>query len=127
VNTSTHAVVNLAILGRRAHPEWNRPIVFGAILPDAPIVALWLVATLVWREPQRQIWSETYFRAGWQIAVDLLHSFPLLLLALAGLAALRLRPRRCFSRACCSMRAATCSCTGPTRTGTSFRSATTVS
>lgn len=96
MNTPTHGVLNLAILGRRAHPEWNSPIVFGAILPDAPIVALWLVATFVWREPQHQIWSETYFRPGWQIAVDLPHSFPLLAVALAGLAVLRLRRAQMF-------------------------------
>src|SRR5919201_6248464 len=91
VNTPSHAVLNLAILGRRAHPEWNWPIVAGAVLPDVPIFALWAVATFVWRQPQHQIWSQTYFLPGWQVAVDLLHSFPLLALALAASAVLHLR------------------------------------
>ena len=91
VNTPSHAVLNLAILGRRAHPEWNWPIVVGAVLPDVPIFLLWVVATFVWRQPQRQIWSETYFLPGWQVAVDALHSFPLLALALIAFLLLRLR------------------------------------
>jgi hypothetical protein len=91
VNTPSHAVLNLAVLGRRAHPEWNWPIVVGAVLPDVPIFLLWIVATVVWRQPQRQIWSKTYFLPGWQIAVDMLHSFPLLALALAAFLLLRLR------------------------------------
>ena len=64
VNTPSHAVLNLAVLGRRAHPEWNWPIVVGAVLPDVPIFLLWIVATVGWRQPQRQIWSKTYFLPG---------------------------------------------------------------
>ena len=84
-------MLNLAILGRRAHPEWNWPIVAGAVLPDLSIVLLWGIATFVWRQPQHQIWSETYFLPGWQLAVDLLHSFPMLTLALGASALFRLR------------------------------------
>lgn len=92
MNTPGHGVLNLAVLGRRAHPEWNVPIVLGALVPDLPMFVLAFVATVVLRQPQRQIWSETYFQPGWQIAADVPHSFPLLLLALAAATALG-RPR----------------------------------
>ena len=56
----------------------------GAVLPDLPIVALWAVATLVWRQPQHVTWSETYFRPAWQTAVDVPHALPVLAVALAA-------------------------------------------
>jgi len=37
VNTPGHAVLNLALLGKRDRPERSLPIVIGAILPDLPI------------------------------------------------------------------------------------------
>jgi hypothetical protein len=92
VNTPGHGVLNLAVLGRPEHPEWNVPIVLGAVVPDLPMFVLAFVATVVLRQPQRQIWSETYFQPGWQIAADVPHSFPLLLGAFAAAAALG-RPR----------------------------------
>jgi hypothetical protein len=96
LNTPGHCVLNLLILGRRPHPEWNVPVVVGAIVPDLPIFFLAFVATFVWRQPQHQIWSETYFRPAWQIATDLPHSFPLLLLAFALMTALRAPRARLF-------------------------------
>jgi hypothetical protein len=56
--------------------------VLGAVLPDLPIVVLWAVATLVWRQPQQLTWSETYFRPAWQTAVDVPHALPVLAVAL---------------------------------------------
>lgn len=88
MNTPGHGVVNLLLLGRRAHPEWNVPIVLGAVVPDLPMFVLAFVATVILRQPQHQIWSETYFQPGWQMAADVPHSFPLLLVALAVATAL---------------------------------------
>lgn len=89
MNTPGHGVLNLLVLGRRAHPEWNLPVVLGAVLPDLPMFVLAIVATVAWRQPQHQIWSETYFRPGWQIAADVPHSFPLLVVAFAVATLLR--------------------------------------
>lgn len=92
MNTPGHAVANLVLLGRRANPEWNVPVVLGAVAPDLPMFVLAFVATVILRQPQHQIWSETYFQPGWQMAADAFHSFPLLLAALAVTTALG-RPR----------------------------------
>ncbi len=83
MNTPTHAVLNVALLARGRRRALAAPVVAGAVAPDVPIYVLFLVATFVWREPQREIWAVTYFEPGWQHAVDALHSFPVLGAALA--------------------------------------------
>ena len=92
LNTPTHALLNLALLARRARRDDGvpatappvAPVLLGAILPDVAILVLWAVATFVWRQPQQLTWSETYFRPEWQHAVDTLHSFPIVGVALAA-------------------------------------------
>jgi membrane-bound metal-dependent hydrolase YbcI (DUF457 family) len=85
VNTPTHALLGIALLARRGRgPGRLTPAVAGAVLPDAALFVLFAVATFVWRQPQAVTWSDTYFRPGWQHAVDALHSVPLLGLVLAA-------------------------------------------
>jgi len=78
VNTPSHAILNLALLGRTGRPARNVPVVLGALLPDVPIVFLYAFATLVLRQPSELIWSKTYFEPVWQTLVDVPHSFPLI-------------------------------------------------
>jgi hypothetical protein len=85
VNTPTHALLSVALLARGAAPGGRAgPALVGAVLPDVPIFVLFAVATFVWRQPQAVIWADTYFRPGWQHAVDAVHSLPLLGAAFAA-------------------------------------------
>ena len=76
--------MNLALLGRKSHPELVRPILAGAILPDLAIVAFYAWQHVVERIPERAIWETVYFQSAWQPVIDLLHSLPLALLGYAG-------------------------------------------
>ena len=88
MNTPTHALVSLALLGRRAEPRRNGAAALGAALPDLPIFVLFVVARFVLGQSSSQVWTRTYFEPGWQLAVDALHSVPL---ALAGMLVARWR------------------------------------
>ena len=85
MNTPTHVIASLALLGRRGDPTRNAAAAVGAVLPDVPIFVLFAVARVVLRQASSEIWTRTYFEPGWQLAVDLLHSVPLALVGL-GLA-----------------------------------------
>ena len=100
MNTPTHALVSLALLGRRGDAPRNSAAVAGAVLPDVAIFVLFLVARFALGQPSSRIWTRTYFEPGWQLAVDLLHSIPL---AAAGLAAARWRGSRPAAVMCASM------------------------
>jgi hypothetical protein len=100
VNTPTHVLASLALLGRRGDGPRNVAAAAGAVLPDVAIYVLFVVARLVLGQPSSRIWTRTYFEPGWQLAVDLLHSVPL---ALAGLALARLRGHRVAAALCASM------------------------
>lgn len=59
------------------------PIVIGGILPDAPIFMLYFWAKFVRRQPEKQIWSETYELPFWQNIVAVFHSLPLAVMGVA--------------------------------------------
>lgn len=80
MNTPSHAILNLFILGRKSLPQANLPIFIGAILPDIPIFVLYAWAKLIARLPEKQIWTETYYQPFWQNIVALFHSIPLALI-----------------------------------------------
>lgn len=80
--TTTHAILNTALLGRKAHPERNWPLVLGSILPDVPMFLYALLMILMrgrWDAAGKANLSEYHFRELW---VDWAHSIPL---AVAGL------------------------------------------
>ncbi len=86
MNTPAHVVASLLILGDRDRPETGLPLVVGALLPDAPIVAFYAYQKL-WRGmPEAWIWSEGYYLPQWQAFFDVFNSLPLIL---AGLLAAR--------------------------------------
>ncbi|MDQ7010960.1 MAG: hypothetical protein Q9M29_03985 [Mariprofundaceae bacterium] len=88
MNTPAHAIVNL-LLFRKTHREAHAvAIVAGALMPDAPMFVFYLWAKFG-GAPERSIWRDGYFDAGWQTIFDTFHSFPLL--GLAWLAAWRTR------------------------------------
>lgn len=83
MNTPSHAILNLFLLGKKSLPQANFPILIGAILPDIPIFVLYGWAKLIARLPERQIWTETYYQPFWQNIVATFHSIPLAVLVSA--------------------------------------------
>ncbi|HAX75925.1 MAG TPA: hypothetical protein DCY88_08830 [Cyanobacteria bacterium UBA11372] len=77
MNTPSHAIMNLFLLGKSSFPQGNIPIFIGAILPDIPIFLFYGWAKLIARLPEKQIWTETYYEPFWQIVVAIFHSIPL--------------------------------------------------
>lgn len=77
MKTPSHAIINLAILGRTQHSEFNLLIVMGGILPDIPIFFFYFWAKYVARIPEAKIWSEAYYEPFVQNIVALFHSMPL--------------------------------------------------
>lgn len=78
MNTPTHAIANLLLLGGRQRPEVRLPVAIGAVLPDIPIVLIAAFARWVLGHPWGQVWSETYFQPWSQNLVAVPHSFPLI-------------------------------------------------
>jgi hypothetical protein len=82
MNTPSHYILNLAFLGRTIAPNANVAITLGAILPDLPIFAFYIVAKFFYKMPERQIWSQAYYEPFWQNFIALFHSFPVAAIAL---------------------------------------------
>ncbi len=83
MNTPSHAILNLTLLSQSQSIPLALPIAFGAVLPDAPIFVLYFWAKLVRRQPESQIWRETYELPFWQNLVAAFHSIPLALMGIA--------------------------------------------
>ena len=77
MKTPSHAIINLAILGRTQHYELNLLIVTGGILPDIPIFLFYFWAKYIARLPAATILSEAYYEPFVQNFVALFHSIPL--------------------------------------------------
>jgi len=76
MNTPAHAIINLLIF-KRYRKQFGLAIVFGALLPDAPMFVFY-----VWEKMQgvaeAVIWREAYHETAWQDVFNLFHSFPVL-------------------------------------------------
>ena len=81
MNTPAHAIFNLAILGRKQHPEWNPLIIWGALIPDLTMFGFFLLLKIS-GIPDAQIWREEYYRPFWQTTFDIFNSIPLALLGM---------------------------------------------
>lgn len=80
MNTPSHAILNLALLIDPPLGPATLPIVLGATLPDVPMFALYFWAKLIRRLPERQIWTQTYYKPFWQNLTHAFHSIPLTLI-----------------------------------------------
>ena len=56
MNTPSHYILNLALLGKSIAPNDNIAITVGAILPDIPIFLFYLVAKFIYKLPESKIW-----------------------------------------------------------------------
>ena len=74
----------LAVFGRKAKPQYNAAIIWGALVPDLSMAVLFAYELLRGYTP-RQVFSEFYFAPLWQNTVSFFHSIPLYaLLVLIG-------------------------------------------
>ena len=84
MNTLAHLVLNLLTLERPKQiyrwpaflnqPELNGrkfvwPMVWGALIPDLPMVVFYGVEKLVFRQPESYIWRTAYFSQPWSNTV----------------------------------------------------------
>jgi len=82
VNTLSHYIFNLVVLGNSIAPNQTLAIALGAILPDVPIFIFYGVSKFVYQLPEKEIWGQAYYDPLWQTLVALFHSFPLALIGL---------------------------------------------
>ena len=61
MNTTTHALVGLAVLARRGEPVRNRWVLFGSVLPDIPIFIWGAWHMFVLGTDGQTLWRELYF------------------------------------------------------------------
>lgn len=79
MHTPTHALVNLALLGRRNSAARTCVIAAGAILPDIPAIVFHIYYRLIRRWPEEALQSSA---PAWKTATMVLHAFPVALLLL---------------------------------------------
>ncbi|MEA5466170.1 hypothetical protein [Leptothoe sp. PORK10 BA2] len=82
MNTPSHVILNLALLGRQSRSQMNSPIIWGALLPDLAMFGFYAWAKLVARMDEATIWQEVYYQPFWQTVFDVGNSIPLALLAM---------------------------------------------
>jgi hypothetical protein len=97
--TTTHALLNTALLGRKNKPERNWPLILGACLPDLPGF-LNLVMKTVDFISNKGVWDKSYYSPAWVPWVDWAHSIPLALAPIPLFFFLKYRFGLCF---CLSM------------------------
>ena len=83
MNTPSHVIINLALLGRKNKQNLNAPILIWAVLPDATMFVFYAIQKLVLKNPERQIWDVEYYKPFWQNTFDPFNSFPLIAMAFA--------------------------------------------
>src|SRR5437868_2973234 len=83
MNTPSHAIINLAALGKPQRKQYNLLIVLGGIFPDIPIFVFYFWARFIAQMPAQQIWREGYYQPFWQNVIDTTHSIPLALIGVA--------------------------------------------
>ena len=98
MNTPTHAIVNLALLARGRGASHAPAVLIGAIAPDLLMVVFWLWVRFGEGLGEGAIWSEAYFRPGWQRVFDSAHSLPLAVVGV-GVAVATRRPAVAFGLA----------------------------
>lgn len=88
MNTPAHALIAVASLAGGSRRPFARQALVGALLPDLPMLGFYLWQRAYIGLSEREIWSDTYFRADWQLFFDTFNSAPIVLagLALASLA-----------------------------------------
>ena len=80
MNTNTHIVLGLALLGRKPEARLLAAIIVGAILPDLAMFGFYLYHKLFLGTSESVIWGVEYFKPVWQNIFDLFNSIPLIII-----------------------------------------------
>ncbi len=91
MNTPSHSILNLAVLGRAQQTARTWPILIGSWLPDAALFGFYAWAKLSGFTEQA-IWGDLYYSPFWQDVFAIGNSIPLALLG-CGIAAWRKWPQ----------------------------------
>ncbi|MEM9154499.1 MAG: hypothetical protein AAGB13_05580 [Cyanobacteria bacterium P01_F01_bin.33] len=106
MNTPSHVIINLAILGRKSRPEWNWHIVLGALIPDLAMFGFYAWTKLIVGMSETQIWDVAYYDSFWQNTFDFWNSIPISLVGIGlGLTLARREKNRSIGLAiamCCT-------------------------
>ena len=81
MNTPSHVILNLALLGHRSRP--HAPVFWGALVPDLAMFVFYAWAKLIAQLDEATIWRETFFEPFWQVIFAVGNSIPLALLMMA--------------------------------------------
>lgn len=95
MNTVAHLVFNLLTAERPQifypWPHFLRkgsltlaPIIWGALVPDLPMVIFYGVEKFIFGQSERYIWGTAYFSTHWSNFIDPFNSIPLIALGFAG-------------------------------------------
>ena len=82
MTTHAHAILNIALLSKRAKPHLHSYAFIGAVLPDLPIFIFFIIESLIRKTQQRELWDSVYFTESWQNFFDIFNSVPLILILL---------------------------------------------
>ena len=82
MNTPSHVILNLALLGHRQRPQLNSPIFWGAMVPDLAMFGFYGWAKLIAKMDEATIWGKAYYEPFWQNIFDAGNSIPLALLVI---------------------------------------------
>ncbi|MEM9542273.1 MAG: hypothetical protein AAGA60_22620 [Cyanobacteria bacterium P01_E01_bin.42] len=78
MNTPSHYVFNIALLGAVVNPKdmakAKIAITVGSMFPDVPIFIFYLITKFIQRLPEDQIWNEAYYDPSWHNFIALSHS-----------------------------------------------------
>ena len=85
--TTSHALLNIALLGRKDHPQRNWSAFGGAVFPDLPMMLFFFLIPALSRLFHISLSGKFYYFPHYRIFIDWAHSFPL---ALAGIIVFRL-------------------------------------
>ena len=82
MNTPAHAALNLILLGREPNRRHQAAVVFGALLPDLPMLLFYLITKVFMGIPESIIWNDLYHQPVWQNFFAIFNSIPIIGLGL---------------------------------------------
>ena len=83
MNTPSHVILNLALLGRQSRSHLNGPIFWGALAPDLALFGFYGWAKFVDQMDEATIWRDAYYEPFWQNIFAVGNSIPIALLVIA--------------------------------------------
>lgn len=75
MQTTSHVMINLALLGRLTGWRYAWALMLGGLLPDVSMFGFFAIQTVILGNGGHIIWDEMYFDPFWQIFFDIPHSF----------------------------------------------------